>query len=432
MMVCLAPGCGRDSSPTGPASVRTASYRQGSAREFLSSVFIRYRNAGSYRDSAYVRMSLEQDDRYVTQRVPIRVWLNHDQIYVEAYRARIWSDGTTMTSWVRDDKTGDFDSQVVQRSVRSGRPDLNSWMEDPVLAGLLEEGTAGPAPQLDWLFSSRPMERLFDKDNEFVFGDDREVDGHLCVAVEVRSRGDRFRFWVDAKDGIIRRVDLPVPTATTVTDLHIQSLSIELAEATFDTSVAEPKMDPLPARPQFVRQFVGMPPDAPPSLLGARARPFRLTVEDGSFTVTELGSDRNLTLLVRADTPAAGVATDSVATMQKWRDLLPSDMSRQMRIAVVVSPSASRNADNGMPKLVDHGGIVSGGYQMKPGAIVVIRGGEVVWTQPQLTIEGFAAFGTLIADALRGVDIPGRYREQWRAETERYHRALIEQRISSN
>lgn len=431
LLVAMSGGCGdRSVSPGEEASVRPASYQEGSAEDLLASVFTRYRNAASYHDSAIVRMSYQADGRLENVTAPLRVWLNQRQLYVEAYDVRLWSDDEALTAWMNDPASRDYDSQVLRLPPIGMRPDLQGLLADPILDARYRDGIAGPAPQLDWLFSPTPMQRLFEGDHEIRFGKERSIERRPCVAVEVNAAGDRFRFWIDSRAGLIRRVDLPPVTSTIKGQPRQVSLHLELIDASFDEPRTGPDMEALPVRPNFVRAFVALPPKEPARQLGIRARPYRLTAEDASFTLSERGSDRPLTMLMRYSGDERSNA--AVATLQSWSAMMSPPLREQVRLVVAVDESVSHQRW-GLPQVLDRGGVLSAGYGMTPGSLVVLgSGGEVAWVQSELAPQGLPTLGAIVADVLDGVDVPHRFRQQWQGDLRDYRLRLDRQRIPAN
>ena len=232
-----------------------------SPRELLASIFSRYRNAASYHDRGVVRLSYESGGREESRVAPMNVWLNQNQLYVNAYDVHLLSDAGSLTAWVLDGASRDFDSQVLRVETKSQRPTIDALFPDPLLADRIAAGLAGPPPQLEWLFAREPMKLLFHGDHQFEFGPSKMVDRRLCRSIHVHAENELYVFWVDETAGIVRRVNLPPVVANPNVGEEIQtmSLSLELNDASFDVPRYDPDIKPLPPNPRYVRQFT--PPE---------------------------------------------------------------------------------------------------------------------------------------------------------------------------
>ncbi len=277
-------GCDRPASRAAQVVEDDAprSVSHSSPRELLASIFSRYRNAASYHDRGVVRLSYASGGREESRVAPMNVWLNQNQLYVNAYDVHLLSDAGSMTAWVLDGASRNFDSQVLRIETKNQRPTIDTLFPDPLLADRIAAGLAGPPPQLEWLFAREPMKLLFHSEHRFEFGPSETVDRRLCRSIHVHAENDLYVFWVDETAGIVRRVNLPPVVASPSVGEEIQtmSLSLELNNASFDVPRYDPDIQPLPPNPRYVRQFA--PPetrsDAPvqnrsPAASGAASSP---------------------------------------------------------------------------------------------------------------------------------------------------------------
>lgn len=429
-------GCGQSDHATAEGTeARPASFQQTEPQDLLAAVFKRYRAAASYRDRAEARISYEYEGRLETQTAPLQVWFDQNQLYVEAYATRMWRDPEAVTAWISDSETNNFDSQVWKCPVSAGRPQLEVLLSDPLLVDQLGIGMAGPPPQLEWLFAGEPMSRLFEGDHLFSYGVERPIDGVDCVSVEVVATGERFRFWIDPRGGLIRRIELPTITRpddpTCGEDIHP---SIDFIGATFDAPRSGPPFEPLPPKARYVKRFVPLPPAEPFQLLGRRGPEFRVQTEGRRFWLSEQGSDRPITLLLHySDDPLAVAAA---ALLHQWTSRLTAEMRDQLRVVLVTEPTSLESLgplgdDLQLAVAVDGDRRISRGYRMSPGSIIVLRAdGSVGWMEPLLESSRMPAFGAIIADLIAGIDVPARVIEQRRAAVEAYRKELDQQRIA--
>ncbi len=409
---------------------QAASFRNASPQAYLAAVFSRYRNAASYHDRGVVQILYRDGDREQRQLAPVRVWFDHQHLFVEVYDVRLWSDGRSLTGWISDEASKNFDSQVLRRPVTGGRPSLETLLSDPILAERITAGLAGPPPQLEWLFAREPMKRLFAGSHRFEFGPSHSVDGRLCRSVRVVADRETYQFWIDQQAGVIRRVDLP-PVAAPPSPgqpIQVMPLSLELIGASFNTPQSDPGMQGLPEHPRYVKRLVPLPPLEPPSLLGKRSAPFRLTDDRQPFTITERGGDRELTVLVQFSGDPGSMA--SLVTIEHWNASMPAELQRRVRVAVLADAQARAivPATVRLPVVLDRDRSATDSLGLEPGALVILdQRGTIVWRSRATALvsaEGRVRLGAIVADVLAGVDVPNRIRQQWNEEVDAYRRAL--------
>ncbi len=424
--VCL--GCGRTPDPSSEAANQTTVDGR-TASEYLQSVFTRYRNAPSYRDEGIVRLTYQAGQRLEREQAPLRVWMESGRLYLEAYDLRVWADDQAMTAWIVDPSTNNFDSQVLRLPPVTGRPSLHSLLSDAVLSEKLSAGLAGPPPQLDWLLSEQPMERLFAEDHRITFAGERDLNGQRCLTVLVNADGQQYRFWIDKGSSIIRRVDLPpIPVAD---DASQQAqLTLELQDATFDAAQELPAIADLPAEPRMVGRFVPLPPARPAEALGQTAHLFELQDRTGRIKVNNQGSDRDTTVIFFATDQEASLS-NAVAFHQWSTTLLPA-IRNNVRFVLV----ADKATANMLPKNFSIPVVIDADQQAKraiaatnrdPGfeLVIIDRVGRIAWLQNQTNgPDGFVPLGPILRDISNGVDVAGRYLQQSRAAEATYRNLL--------
>ncbi len=438
LLAVLAAGCGQPRGETQSQSVmeaQSAAYRDPSPEQYLAAVFSRYRNAASYHDRGMVRLSYLDAGRQQSKTAPLSVWLDHQQLYVEAYDVCLGSDAHAMMAWISDESTQNFDSQVLTLPAIQGRPMVKRLLADPILVQRIAAGLAGPPPQLEWLFSPEPMKHLFHAEHQFEFGPSRSIDRRLCRSVRVNVGGDQYQFWVDQQAGLVRRVDLPAIVAPPIPGEPHQAiqLSLELTGASFSEPTGRPDIQPLPAQAKYVRRFIPLPPIEPPGILGSRASSFRLRDSRGEFTLSDSGGDRELTLVVRFSGDERSLA--SAATIQSWNDSMPESLRRRVRVVILVDEQAGNQVPRelALPLVVDQQEAAAKSLRLGSGGLVILDArGIVAWTQEDVLPQAMTQLGAVIGDVLDGVDVPRRIRDQWKEQVLAYRRVLSQETVSRN
>jgi hypothetical protein len=247
-------------------TIKPASFRTGTAKEFLHAVFVRYQTATSYHDRGRVRLTTSEDGKRVERTAPMSMWLERTDVDLVAYDVRITIEESILQAWVVDPASDNLDSQVlhVPLPLRRGRPSLAAALSDPILASRLGSGLAGPPPQLEWLFAPEPMPGLFRGDHEFQFLADQRIDERLCRCIRVIVLDDQtpseYRFYVDAENDLVRQVDLPSVSIPDAQGHPRQAaISIELSSASFAPPSRRRLRNGFPKSPIQVKRFVPVP-----------------------------------------------------------------------------------------------------------------------------------------------------------------------------
>ena len=254
-----------------PRVAQPASYRSGTAEDFLVAVFAKYRTAESYHDRGRVRLMTSENGKKIERVAPMSMWMQSTDVDLVAYDVRVTIENSTMQAWVADPVSDDMDSQVlhIPLPLRRGRPSLDAALRDPILAARLGAGMAGPPPQLDWLFADDPMSGLFRGDHQFQFLADQRIDDRLCRCIRVivpeslsRNQQNRseYRFYIDAENYLVRQVDLPtIGLQDGQGKLNPVTIRIELSKASFQPPTRRRVRNGFPKSPQKVKTFVPVP-----------------------------------------------------------------------------------------------------------------------------------------------------------------------------
>jgi hypothetical protein len=402
------------------------------AEQYLGSVFARYRSAESYRDEGQVRLSYHVGDQVKSEVAPLRLWFDRNVLYLDAYDVHLRHTPDRFTAWITDPTSDNFDSQVVRTAASPGRPSIDNLLSDTVLRERVVAGLAGPPPQLDWLFAAKPMERLFDGPYQIRFGKSVTVDQQDCLTVVVLADDEVYRFAVDRRRGVIRRVQLPsilAPVRFQTNGMENSSagspsqairLTLELDGATFESPTEQPALAQLPRLPRFVSHFIPLPPDEPSRILQTRIGRFNVRDQSGRVTLTHHGFDVDYTVMLFSDNHPSQMA--SAANLIQWVAVMPSSVRHRIGVALLVNEEAFRllPRDCPLPLFVDDGEIRKTVSVEQGDLVIVNRDAQVVWFQKGVTPESIVQLGRIVGDLLDGVDVPARLQSQWQSDSRTY------------
>jgi len=400
----------------------------GPPEAFLKSIFSRYHHASTYHDQAQVRLSYMMEGRRQSEHAPLSVSLDRDRLAVAAYDVRIDHRDQLMLAWITDPGTKQFDSQVLKVTTPGGRPSLESMLIDELLIARLQAGLAGPPPQLEWLFAEEPMPRLFDEPYQFQWSGHESVEGQRCVVVRVTVDNDRYGFWIDEQEGVIRRVEMPLtgmahPAASAAGAVSM-TLSLELHQASFSVAPSPPPAS-VPPRPRWVRRLVPLPPPEPSRLLGSRPVGYRL-VESRQPRMREAGqSSDKIRVLTRFAGDERSVA--AALSLQDWYQRLPAALAAQIEVWVLVDILAAEQIPPTiqLPWMIDHHQAAKAHFALVAGGLTILDAhGRITWLQPQVGQAELVSAGIIVSDMAAGIDVPQRLREQWQADIDAYQEAL--------
>ena len=445
-VMCLAVGCGSKGTEEEVDLELPDAVQDLTAQQYLQSIFTRYRDAESYRDTGRVKFSYLSNGRSQTTHAPLSVWFDRGLLYVQAYDVRMRNDGKSFRAWIADPTTSDYDSQVVRLPAQSGRPVINQLFADEVVNERIAAGLAGPPPQLEWLFASEPMKGLFSGEHTIEYDKSRELAGRRCVTINVVAGSEVYRFWIDSRVGVILRVDLPpvlVPIqlmpSSPEADRSVR-LTLELAGATFQTPEKQVSMTELPSRPKFVRRFIPIPPEKPRSILGSRARRFSVRDQSGTIQLTQNGADRDITVIMfsqhadASNSSKPGLDPGAAFGLANWANMMTAEFQQQVRVVVVTDEPGFRSLprDFPLPIVIDSEHAVESALRVTAGETAILnREGQIAWIQPDLTTDSLSRLGRIIADLIEGIDVPERLRQQFQADKATYETMLAAEMAAS-
>ena len=400
-------------------------------KEVLASVFGRYRQASNYHDRGRLVAQYRAGDSNRVAEAPMSVTLRGDAFAVVAYEARLVLKDQQIWGWIEDPTRPRFADQVLRRRVPEGRPTDRVLTSDPLLTSAISAGVAGPPPQLEWLFAEDPMKSLLDNGRVHV-GRSEWIDGVSCRTFEVNTGEELFRFWVDERAELVRRVEFPRvllqpadegdPAASPDSRDGI-SMTLHLDGATF-------------SREQDVRDaFSGKPPSAGVAVKRLVQPPAPVAAAVGqtiSAGVDENVRSGSLRWMFRSDQPGLGRWLDSLRTQATKTDAL--DSSDRLRIHQW--PSREMSGDE--PRDIDRSWVMHrslrGLPQTRAGRLspetlwVVDDSGRVHFEQPLRVPVDPTLLMAVTADLAADVDVAARIRAAEAADEQRYEAALREAR----
>lgn len=440
-LVALAlPGCNRNTdgvleSATQPRSKADLSHRpQGSPKETLRMVFQRYRNADSYTDRGSVELTFRADGKIESRTAPLRVSFHQGELDVTAYSIRITHDSQRGMAWFSDPVGREWADQVLLTQSTGRRPNLNRLLADPVLNAQLSAGGAGPPPQLEWLFSANPMEKLFDGAAQFAWGDARSIGDSACHSIEVSDTNDRFTFWIDFSSSLIRRIDLPnvvLPMAAqsgVLADREIE-LTLHLAEASFVALKNNAGSTPLPPSPRWVRKLVP-PPNRQPSWTRWRTDDFKLTDTSGRRLSQIIRDHDSVRYRLLVGLPSLNDAAPMVEFLNRWTEQMPAKLRDEIQMAIVLPNQsdlqvAARSKTFGDVPLFANTLADSRESKFGPTSIAVVEQNTIAWMQPGLDAQNLPLLGSVLADMANGINVRQRVLDQ-AADARRQFRAAVD------
>ncbi len=258
-----------------------------------------YRAADRYSDDARVTVRQTQGESSTEQTYPYRVaFVRPDRIRVEAYDARVVTDGTTLYAAV-----GTVPGQVLSEPVVTPLT-LDQIFSDDALRSTLTEGEAGCPTQLPLLLADDTLALIVaESDAPPRIVGKEQVDGHDCTHLEITKPDGVLGLWIDRTSKLLRR--MRVPTAAYADGLSREAgapvgiaVEVEFTDASFEAEVpAEAFAFEVPAAAAMVTRLE--PLDRPQPLhprVGTKADLPTLATVDGEPLTRESIGDATLVL----------------------------------------------------------------------------------------------------------------------------------------
>ncbi|MFN0017061.1 MAG: peroxiredoxin family protein [Pirellulaceae bacterium] len=286
-------GCGGNASPV--TSDKSAADKEvipsppearPAASEVLRKLLKTYREAKSYSDEGEVVLRRRQSGDVIENKWKSAIRFERpNRLFALAFQVTIGCDGKELRGRIEDEATGDVDGQILVRPAPKELK-LKDLAADPLLYDILTSQIRRQPIQLELLLESQGLASAFRGDVACKLLEDAKADGEICERVEVPSPGGSFVFWVDAKNGLLRRLEYPaaalVPALAqdpTVSDL---SLTAEMKGAQLNPIIpAEKFVLAIPTGAKKMKSLVMPPQPLPSDLFGQQVGEFFLTQLDG-------------------------------------------------------------------------------------------------------------------------------------------------------
>ena len=283
-------GCSSQSSPAGddPAEVRGA--------EIADQMLDAYRDARSYTDHATYVQSYSYRGEGVERELPFFemslayqqpnfIRLRFDEaLQSDEGTARgfdIAADGMVMRATAVE-----LPGQVLETKA----PDaitIENFLPDPLIREVFNNRSIGDVfPQLAMLLNDDEETLVFPEDEAPRLLDEKMLGDRNCYRVATTSSKGKRIFWIDAKNFILRRMELPIEGDRRQFDPENQFASlavwIDFKDPTFNAKIdQETFVKDLAEGERLVRRLIPAPPAAPSERLGKPLAEFKFETADG-------------------------------------------------------------------------------------------------------------------------------------------------------
>ncbi len=246
-------GCGggpTETSPGGPAANgeksdgshtgATGGTEHRSAQQILKDMEAAYRKAKSYADEGQVHIHFERDGKPFEDNLPFSVvFVRPNKLRLLAYDAMVVSDGKQFHAALQK-----FAPNQVMEVPAPAVLNVAGVVSDRQLHDTLAEGPAGGPVQLPFLMEDNTLAQLLSDAMQppKLLGQE-SIEGHTCNRIEIDESQGKLTLWIDAKDNLIRRINLPPEDLRKMLEQNGPvanlSLTIDLSNARIDQPVDE-------------------------------------------------------------------------------------------------------------------------------------------------------------------------------------------------
>ncbi|MCA9211343.1 MAG: hypothetical protein KDA55_23455, partial [Planctomycetales bacterium] len=200
-----------------------------------------YHDMPRYRDEAMMVLSYRRNGQVERETAPMSVAAERPgRVSFSIYQTRMVCDGSRLRARISDPATADLDGQTLDLPAPE-RLSLPVLYGDPLLHAFLRDGLAGYPVQLELLFADAPLQPVMSQADAFELLGERTIDGHACRGVAARIDSGRFVFWIDTREYLLRRLELPADAMREalagVDEIDQLQLTVEFTNATFPNSL---------------------------------------------------------------------------------------------------------------------------------------------------------------------------------------------------
>ena len=371
-----------------------------------------------------VRLDYTSLGRRQSETAPLKVTLDADALYVEAYEIRLMANNKDLTVWFADPATENFDSQVLRNSISGGRPKLPELLRDSIVRSRMTDGLAGPPPQLDWLLSPEPMKGLFADGVQIKYDDPITIDNRQHFVVAVNAAGDKYRFVIDSKTSLIHEVQLPQIESSLGFGQDLQ-LTLVLGNASFDAP-DQKIWQAAPVDRREVANLIAIPPLQPARALGTTANSFSVVDRSGQLQLTNRGTDREATVIFFSERNREPM--HSALGFAAWFSAVPQAVRQRMHPVLVANRDtiAALPPNIPLPVVEESKQSIHNAFSRDDdwNLVIVDRSGTIAWMQQVNRPSDLVTLGPILSDVINGIDVPDRLRKQWRADMSLYRKTL--------
>ena len=208
-------GCGNTETSPGTQGAANQSEKNGavatgtehrSAQQILKDMEAAYRKAKSYADEGQVHIRFERDGKPFEDNLPFSVvFVRPNKLRLLAYDAMVVSDGKQFHAALQK-----FAPNQVMEIPAPAVLSVGEVVRDRQLHDTLAEGPAGGPVQLPFLMDDNTLTQLLaDAMQPPKLVGQESIEGHPCNRIEIDESQGKLMLWIDAKDNLIRRINLP-------------------------------------------------------------------------------------------------------------------------------------------------------------------------------------------------------------------------------
>jgi hypothetical protein len=269
------------------------------ARRLLEGSITSYRTMDCYSDSGELCIESPGSDLLT---IPFRIAFERpNHLALASHHAA----GTWKTATWEGICQGAANPFPNQRLVRPLPDKIDfDWVARDYLGGILVEPVGIPVP-LEWLLSSHSLHALNDPTSKFELLQRDVVDGISCDRVRMEVLGQRWIFWIDRENPLVRRLELPskllFPGVPDERAAEIRC-KIEFRDAAANRPIDWSRWQIVDRAEDIrVRRMVMPPPIASTQILGSTLAPFDLKSSDGSLLLDAAEPKRPISILCWID-----------------------------------------------------------------------------------------------------------------------------------